>query len=138
KELKKLGNAAGEGLEEESLKDKHWVIATGLAYASDGLVLLTNDGIFAETLASAEGNILSAYDVKIQGDPPVELLHKWRTGAKAGGVRYGRVWCSMTKRTGATSKLRVKYVESPERPIDMLLDAHGMRVQTIRRYAFGP
>ena len=30
---------------------------TGLAYASDGLILLTNDGIFAETLASlpAEG-----------------------------------------------------------------------------------
>ena len=26
---------------------------TGLAYAHDGLVLLTNDGIFAETLASA-------------------------------------------------------------------------------------
>ena len=24
------------------------------------------------------------------GDPPVELLHKWRTGAKAGGVKYGR------------------------------------------------
>ena len=28
---------------------------TGLAYAHDGLVLLTNDGIFAETLSSADG-----------------------------------------------------------------------------------
>ncbi|CAE7330932.1 unnamed protein product [Symbiodinium natans] len=107
KEMTKIGKAVGEGLEEESLKDKHWVIATGLAYASDGLVLLTNDGIFAETLASAESNVLTAYDVKIQGDPPIDLLHKWRTGARAGGVKYGRVWCSMTKRTGATAKLRV-------------------------------
>ncbi|CAE7292845.1 unnamed protein product, partial [Symbiodinium pilosum] len=146
KEMVQIGKTVGVGLEEESLKDKHWVIVTGLSWASDGLVLLTNDGIFAQTLASAESNILSAFDVKIQGvspeaergDPPVDLLHKWRTGAKAGGVKYGRVWCSMTKRTGATSRLRVKYVESPERPIDMLLDAHGMRVQTIRRYAFGP
>jgi len=27
---------------------------TGLAYQFDGLVLLTNDGLFAETLASAQ------------------------------------------------------------------------------------
>ncbi len=24
------------------------------------------------------------------GDPPVDLLHKWRTGARAAGVNYGR------------------------------------------------
>eukprot|EP00434_Breviolum_minutum_P008849 symbB.v1.2.007804.t1/scaffold485.1/size197678/7 len=65
-------------------------LVTGLAYQFDGLVLLTNDGLFAETLASAEANILSAFDCKIQGDPPVDLLHKWRTGARAAGVNYGR------------------------------------------------
>ena len=76
-EINRSGHAASVGLEEESLKDRHWVIApaldtftqigkedfgysigrtfevTGLAYAHDGLVLLTNDGIFAETLASS-------------------------------------------------------------------------------------
>lgn len=62
----------------------------------------------------AESNVLSAFDCKVQGrkdlaghegkapaaffvsasnvrgDPPVELLHKWRTGARAAGVNYGR------------------------------------------------
>lgn len=138
KEADRVGKAASAGLEEESLKDRHWVIVTGLAYAHDGLVLLTNDGIFAETLSSAEANILSAFDCKIQGDLPVDLLHQWRTGARAAGVNYGRVFCSVKKRTGATFRLRVRYVESPERPIDMLLDAHRMRIQTVRRYSFGP
>ncbi|CAK9008568.1 unnamed protein product [Durusdinium trenchii] len=138
KEINRAGQALAVGLEEESLKDRHWVIVTGLAYAFDGLVLLTNDGIFAETLASAESNILSAFDCKIQGDPPVEVLHKWRTGARAAGVNYGRVFCTVQKRTGATYRMRVRYVESPDRPIDMLLDAHRMRIQTVRRYAFGP
>ncbi|CAJ1422689.1 unnamed protein product [Effrenium voratum] len=138
KEMKRAGKAGGVGLEEENLQDKHWVIVTGLPYAFDGLVLLTNDGIFAETLASAESNVLSAFDCKVQGDPPVELLHKWRTGARAAGVNYGRVFCSVTKRTGATFRLRVRYVESPDRPVDMLLDSHRMRVQTVRRHSFGP
>ena len=39
-------------------------------------------------------------------------------------VAVGKVFCSVTKRTGATFRLRVRYVESPERPVDMSLDSH--------------
>ncbi|CAE8611690.1 unnamed protein product [Polarella glacialis] len=138
KEVNRTGAAQATGLDEESLMQKHFVVVCGLPYFADGLVLLTNDGIFSEALQSEESNILSAFDVKIQGDPPVDLLHSWRRGARANGVDYGRVFCSITRRNGATTRLRVRLVESPDRPVDMLLQSVRMRVNQVRRYSFGP
>eukprot|EP00930_Biecheleria_cincta_P003727 TRINITY_DN104653_c0_g1_i1.p1 TRINITY_DN104653_c0_g1~~TRINITY_DN104653_c0_g1_i1.p1 ORF type:complete len:285 (+),score=41.58 TRINITY_DN104653_c0_g1_i1:59-913(+) len=138
KEVRKTGTATAAGLDEESLMQKHFVIVCGLPYMADGLVLLTNDGIFAETLASEESNILSAFDVKVQGDPPVDLIHSWRRGARAAGVNFGRVFCEITRRTSATTRMRVRLVESPDRPVDMLLGSAGMRLQHLRRHSFGP
>ena len=46
-----LVRTAKVGIAEESLDNKHFVVCCGLPFAADGLVLLTNDGLFAENLA---------------------------------------------------------------------------------------
>jgi len=132
------GRVQSLDLDTETLHDKHFNVVAGLPFAADGLVLLTNDGLFAKTLTDPESRILTAYDVKISGDPPVDLLHSWRRSAKAQGIHYGQVFCSITKRTGATTRLRVRYVESPQRPLDVLLEKAKMKVIAIQRFAFGP
>lgn len=138
KEVKSIGVTMADGLDEECLDDKHFVIVSGLAYHADGLVLLTNDGLFAEALQNIQNRILTVYDVKIAGDPSVDLLHSWRKKARVGGIDYGQVFCSITKRNGTTTRLRVRLVESPERPLDLLFERARMRVYRMRRHAFGP
>eukprot|EP00747_Dinoflagellata_sp_TGD_P187294 gnl/TRDRNA2_/TRDRNA2_44868_c0_seq1.p1 gnl/TRDRNA2_/TRDRNA2_44868_c0~~gnl/TRDRNA2_/TRDRNA2_44868_c0_seq1.p1 ORF type:complete len:354 (+),score=45.74 gnl/TRDRNA2_/TRDRNA2_44868_c0_seq1:3-1064(+) len=138
RELYRQGSAQSVGLEEECLSDKHFVIACGLPYGADGLVLLTNDGIFAETLTRPESLILSTYDVRVAGSPNVEMLHKWRNGARARGIDFGQVFASITKRTSAATRMRLRYVETPERPIELLLESAKLRVNRLRRHGFGP
>lgn len=137
-EVNWTGNARSIGLEDETLMNRHFIVVSGLAFMSDGLLLLTNDGNFAETLRSISSKIITAYDIKISGDPPVELLHAWRRKARAGGVDFGQVFCSIIKRTGTTTKLRVHYVETPERPLELLLEKAKMRLIACGRYSFGP
>jgi len=138
KETTQLGAAMTQGLSRESLEDRHFVVVCGLSYNADGLVLMTNDGQFKDVLMSPESRILSAFDVKISGDPPVDLLHKWRKGARARGINYGPVYASVENRSAAATRLRIRYVESANTPIEVLLDEAKMRVNRLRRYAFGP
>lgn len=138
KTVKKMGAAQAEGLERDTLQDKHFIVVCGLAFNADGLVLLTNDGLFADAVLRPEARILSIYDVKVAGDPPVDLLHAWRKGARAGGVNYGQVFVSITSRTQSATRLRVRYVETPERPLDMLLERAKLRVNRVQRHGFGP
>lgn len=138
-ENKLNGDAQSIGLAAQSLEDKNFVVINGLPYAGDGLVLMTNDGIFADALSDVENRILSVYDLKIAADPPVELMHKWRTiGARAEGRNFGRVFTSITKRSVSATWLRLRFVEGPDRPVELLLDRARLRVHRLRRYAFGP
>eukprot|EP00927_Polykrikos_kofoidii_P078991 TRINITY_DN75794_c0_g1_i1.p1 TRINITY_DN75794_c0_g1~~TRINITY_DN75794_c0_g1_i1.p1 ORF type:complete len:367 (-),score=62.16 TRINITY_DN75794_c0_g1_i1:139-1239(-) len=138
REVKLFGQAQTIGLDDECLDDKHFIIVCGLAYGADGLVLLTNDGLFADAITHHQARILSEYDVKVSGDPPIDLLHSWRHGARAGGINYGRVFVSIVKRSPTATRLSVRFVESPDRPLEMLLDAARLRVNRVKRHAFGP
>lgn len=138
KTTKKMGRAQAVGLPGETIQDKHFIIVCGLSVQSDGLVVMTNDGLFAEALGRPESNILSVFDVKIAGDPPVYTLHSWRKSAHAGGINFGQVFASITTRTGTNTRLRIRYVETPERPLELLLEKAKMRVSRIRRVGFGP
>ena len=70
KEVGVRGNAASLGRREESVENRHFVVVCGLPAHADGLVLLTNDGLFAEELTRPTSRIHTIYDVKIEGDPP--------------------------------------------------------------------
>jgi 23S rRNA pseudouridine2605 synthase len=61
-----------------------------LDYASEGLLLLTNDGEFANRLMKAASHVPKTYMVKLAGTPSVEGLSRLRSGlfiAVPGGRR---------------------------------------------------
>ena len=53
-----------------------------LDYASEGLLLFTNDGDFANLVLSAKSAIQKVYQVKLNGNPTLEELERFRTGVK--------------------------------------------------------
>ena len=72
-----------------------------LDYASEGLLLLTNDGALANKLMKAASQVPKTYVVKVAGVPSNEALDKLRSGVsisdrrraagedRAGGIRAG-------------------------------------------------
>jgi len=51
-----------------------------LDYASEGLLLLTNDGDLAQQLTKAASHVPKTYHVKIAGKPSQQSLHRLRNG----------------------------------------------------------
>src|ERR1700757_2818524 len=62
-----------------------------LDYASEGLLLLTNDGEFANRLMKAASHVPKTYMVKVAGTPNAEGLAKLRTGLFIASERGRRV-----------------------------------------------
>src|SRR5438270_11150359 len=56
-----------------------------LDYLSEGLLLLTNDGDFAQQMTHASHHISKTYVVKVSGRPTEEDLSKLRAGVTIGG-----------------------------------------------------
>ncbi len=51
-----------------------------LDYASEGLLLLTNDGELAQSLTHASSHVIKTYLVKVSGQPSAEQIEKLRRG----------------------------------------------------------
>src|SRR5208283_5531974 len=62
-----------------------------LDYASEGLLLLTNDGEFANRLMKAASHVPKTYMVKVAGNPPGEGLERLREGIYIPSDRGKRV-----------------------------------------------
>src|SRR5215470_18127147 len=60
-----------------------------LDYASEGLLLLTNDGALANHLTRAASHVPKTYLVKVSGQPAEEDIHKLRRGLKISGKPGG-------------------------------------------------
>src|ERR1700730_15830680 len=68
-----------------------------LDYASEGLLLLTNDGEFANYLMKAASHVPKTYMVKVAGQPPPEGLARLRGGLYIASPHGRRVKTSPAK-----------------------------------------
>src|SRR6478735_579593 len=62
-----------------------------LDYASEGLLLLTNDGDLANLMMKAASHVPKTYMVKVAGTPPPDALAKLRAGLSIPGEKGRRV-----------------------------------------------
>jgi len=125
----------------------HYISINNVAVLDYGIVLLTNDGDFAEKLRDPANSILTSLRIKVTGgnladkDPEREFL-PWRSaeGVKSGGVDFGRVFVKISKRSpDGGAWIRVEYVATRERDISMLLyNKAKLRVVRTNVEAFGP
>jgi 23S rRNA pseudouridine2605 synthase len=113
-----------------------------LDYASEGLLLMTNDGDLAHRLMKAASHVPKTYVVKVAGTPKEESIAKLRAGVSIATDDGKRV------RTGPASVRIVKEATNPwyeitliegrNRQIRRMFEAVGHHVEKIKRVRYGP
>jgi 23S rRNA pseudouridine2605 synthase len=113
-----------------------------LDWASEGLLILTNDGALANALMKAASNVAKTYVVKVAGIPDTAKLDKLRRGvsiAEKGGRRV-RTAPALIRliREGDNPWLEVTIVEGRNRQVRKMFEEVGHHVEKIRRVKYGP
>jgi 23S rRNA pseudouridine2605 synthase len=124
-----------------------------LDYASEGLLLLTNDGALANHLTRAASHVPKTYLVKVSGQPAEEDILKLRRGLRIYG-KPGQVGSKPgahgmeAVRTAPAQVRLVREAENPwyeltliegkNRQIRRMFEEIGHHVEKIRRVRYGP
>jgi 23S rRNA pseudouridine2605 synthase len=113
-----------------------------LDYASEGLLLMSNDGDLAHRLMRAASHVAKTYVVKVAGVPKEEAIAKLRAGVSIATDDGKRV------KTGAAAIRVVKQATNPwyeitliegrNRQIRRMFEAVGHHVEKIKRVRYGP
>src|ERR1700687_2667079 len=113
-----------------------------LDWASEGLLLMTNDGALANALMKAASNVAKVYVVKLAGQPDEAKLHKLRRGvsiAEKGGRRVRTAPARIRLiREGDNPWLEVTIIEGRNRQVRKMFEEVGHHVEKIRRVQYGP
>jgi 23S rRNA pseudouridine2605 synthase len=113
-----------------------------LDYASEGLLLLTNDGDLAHRLMKAASHVTKTYVVKVSGKPPEEKLVRLRTGLSISTDEQKRVKTAPAKirliRDAPNPWYEIALIEGRNRQIRRMFEEIGHHVEKIRRVRYGP
>lgn len=113
-----------------------------LDWASEGLLLLTNDGTLANALMKAASNVPKTYVVKVAGQPDERKIEKLRRGvsiAEKGGRRVRTAPAKIRLiREAENPWLEVTLLEGRNRQIRKMFEEVGHHVEKIRRVQYGP
>ena len=109
-----------------------------LDWKSEGLLLLTNDGDFAQKILHPKNKISKTYLVKIQGSPSQSQIRKLVTGVS---TPYGRMKALYAERALKTKQnnqwIKVIIAEGKNRQIRHMFDKLGYRINKLRRVSIG-
>jgi 23S rRNA pseudouridine2605 synthase len=113
-----------------------------LDYASEGLLLLTNDGDLAQKLMKASSHVPKTYLVKVSGTPSDEALNKLRRGVSI-ATDDGRRVRTAPARIRAVKEANnpwyeITLIEGRNRQIRRMFEQVGHHVEKIKRVRYGP
>ncbi len=112
-----------------------------LDYASEGLLLLTNDGELADHLMKAASHVPKTYMVKVAGKPATEGLDRLRKGLFIPTERGRRVKTAPAKvqpiREANNPWYEVTLIEGRNRQIRHMFEEIGHHVEKIKRVRYG-
>ena len=113
-----------------------------LDYASEGLLLLTNDGELAHRLMKASSHVPKTYVVKVAGTPKEEAISKLRAGVSIATDDGKRVRTSPAQvrvvKEAANPWYEITLIEGRNRQIRRMFEAVGHHVEKIKRVRYGP
>ena len=113
-----------------------------LDYASEGLLLLTNDGALAQKLTKAGSRVPKTYHVKISGKPNEHAIQRLRNGVSITLDDNRRVKTSPAKirllQDVANPWYEVILIEGRNRQIRRMFQQVGFLVEKIKRVQLGP
>jgi 23S rRNA pseudouridine2605 synthase len=113
-----------------------------LDYASEGLLLLTNDGALAQQLTKAASHVPKTYHVKISGQPNEQAIQRLRNGVTITLDDNRRVKTSPAKirllENAPNPWYEVTLIEGRNRQIRRMFQSVGFLVEKIKRVQLGP
>ena len=112
-----------------------------LDYASEGLLLMTNDGALAARLMKAGSHMPKTYRVKVSGKPEERAIAKLRSGVTIELENGRRLKTSPAKirlvEDGANPWYEVILIEGRNRQIRRMFEGVGHHVEKIKRVQLG-
>ncbi len=108
-----------------------------LDYHSRGLLLLTNDGEFAQNVQHPGFSIKKEYNVKIKGDISQEDLRKLREGIVIDNRKTAPATVEIIKKNPKSTRLKFIITEGRYRQIRRMLEKLRYEVTDLKRMAIG-
>lgn len=108
-----------------------------LDFNTDGLIVLTNDGDFAQRIAHPRHGCRKTYRVKVRGVPSNAELDRLRAGVVLDGRRTGPAGISVLPGKVRNSRLQVVIGEGRKNQIRRMFDLIGHPVVKLTREAIG-
>ena len=108
-----------------------------LDVTTEGLILLTNDGEFAQRVSHPRYEVSRVYHAKVRGVPTAETLGRLRKGVRVEGERLG-VDRARVLEGDNNAWLELTLHEGKHHEVRRLLEAVGHPVSKLKRVALGP
>lgn len=113
-----------------------------LDYASEGLLLLTNDGELANRLMKAASHVSKTYLVKVSGTPSDDAIAKLRGGVSIATDDHKRVRTAPAAvrvvKEAMNPWYEITLIEGRNRQLRRMFEAVGHHVEKIKRVRYGP
>jgi pseudouridine synthase len=108
-----------------------------LDVTTEGLILLTNDGAFAERVSHPRYEVPRVYHAKVHGVPDAGALERLRRGVRVGDETMAVDRVRLLEADN-NAWVEVTLHEGKQHEVRRLLEAVGHPVSKLRRVAFGP
>ena len=108
-----------------------------LDYHSEGLLLLTNDGEFANSLTSASSHLAKTYLVKVTGTLTSEQEETFRHGVPMEGKMTAPAGLKIVRRA-ENPWYEVRLIEGRKNQIRVMFKHFGRLVEKLKRVRIGP
>ena len=103
-----------------------------LDYASEGLLLLTNDGEFAKRITSAASHVTKTYLVKTNGQLSADQEEKFREGVPLSGKKTAPAGLKLIQRA-QNPWYEVRLIEGRQNQIRLMFKHFGRLVEKLKR-----
>ncbi len=107
-----------------------------LDYASEGLLLLTNDGDFANKMMSPASHVTKTYLVKVNGPLMPDQEEQFRRGIPIHGRRTAPAGLKLIRK-GINPWYEVKLIEGRQNQIRIMIKHFGRLVEKLKRVKIG-
>ncbi len=108
-----------------------------LDYATEGLLILTNDGELAFRLTHPKNEIPKTYMAKIEGTLTEKDLNPIRSGVELDGVLTKKCKAHIVETNKAYTKVHITITEGKNRQVRRMFEAIGKNVEFLKRISIG-
>ena len=108
-----------------------------LDYATEGLLLFTNDGELAYRLTNPKSEIPKTYLVRLEGTMTEKDLNPIRSGVELDGVMTKKCRAHIVETNKLYTKVHITIMEGKNRQVRRMFEAIGKNVEFLKRIRLG-